>query len=112
MRHFSRNASEKCRTSASTDGRTVLFVSHNMAAIKRLCDSAILLCGRIDFQGKSDEAIDRYMTTSANRSGCRRWTTSDNDAPGAKAGKARLISVTILNEAGAATGSIGITEIS
>lgn len=47
---------------AGKDGRTVLFVSHNMAAIQSLCSSAINLCaGRLIGQGNVDEQISLYM---------------------------------------------------
>ena len=43
-------------------GRTVLFVSHNMAAIRQLCERSLLLeQGRIVFDGPTEEAIDRYQ---------------------------------------------------
>lgn len=43
------------------EGRTVLFVSHNMTAIKTLCNSGILLSnGIIAFNGNSIACIDKY----------------------------------------------------
>lgn len=43
-------------------GRTVLFVSHNMSAIKELCQRGILLdVGKIIFQGDSTQCIAEYM---------------------------------------------------
>ena len=43
-------------------GRTVLFVSHNMAAIENLCDKAILLnSGNINRQGDSQQIINYYL---------------------------------------------------
>jgi lipopolysaccharide transport system ATP-binding protein len=43
-------------------GRTVLFVSHNMAAVRQLCGRSILLSdGRKLFDGISDQAISRYI---------------------------------------------------
>lgn len=43
-------------------GRTVLFVSHNMAAVQRLCTSAILLeRGRLVFRGAPRAAVARYL---------------------------------------------------
>ncbi|MCM1981759.1 ABC transporter ATP-binding protein [Lyngbya confervoides] len=43
-------------------GRTVLFVSHNMAAIRQLCNQAILLDqGRLSFQGDTEEGVARYL---------------------------------------------------
>ena len=47
------------------DGRTVLFVSHNMGAIKQLCNTAIFLKdGKILYEGLVDKAIKEYMTFS------------------------------------------------
>ncbi len=43
-------------------GRTVLFVSHNMAAIQRLCTRCVYLKqGQVVQEGRTDEAIDRYL---------------------------------------------------
>lgn len=43
-------------------GKTVLFVSHNIAAIKSLCSSAIYLeDGQVTFQGRTDEALAIYL---------------------------------------------------
>ena len=46
----------------SGQGRTVLFVSHNLSSVKQLCDKGILLVnGRLEFEGTKNEAIDRYL---------------------------------------------------
>jgi lipopolysaccharide transport system ATP-binding protein len=46
-------------------GRTVLFVSHNMGAIRTLCSRALVFnAGRIAFDGSPDEAIARYLKSS------------------------------------------------
>lgn len=43
-------------------GRTVLFVSHNMAAVSALCDRVVLLeDGRVSEVGDTDAVIDRYL---------------------------------------------------
>ena len=43
-------------------GRTVLFVSHNMAAIRSLCQRVLLIeKGCISFEGEAQEAIDKYL---------------------------------------------------
>jgi lipopolysaccharide transport system ATP-binding protein len=43
-------------------GRTVLFVSHNMEAIRKICDQALLLDqGEILSSGKTDSVINRYI---------------------------------------------------
>lgn len=47
------------------EGRTVLFVSHNMAAVQNLCSKAILLeSGKLVMQGPTDEIIDNYLRNS------------------------------------------------
>ncbi|EJL67636.1 ABC transporter ATP-binding protein [Chryseobacterium populi] len=44
------------------EGRTILFVSHNMAAIKTLCTKGILLnTGKVAFQGNIDDTVLRYL---------------------------------------------------
>lgn len=44
------------------DGRTVLFVSHNMGAVRRLCKSAIVLeNGNLTMQGAVEDAIKYYL---------------------------------------------------
>ncbi len=49
------------------EGRTVLFVSHNMGAIRSLCDRAILLeRGKLMADGTPDEVIDAYLDAGAN----------------------------------------------
>lgn len=44
-------------------GRTVLFVSHNMAAVQTLCPKSLLLDkGKISFSGPSTEVVSKYLT--------------------------------------------------
>jgi len=48
----------------SRGGRTVLFVSHNMAAIENLCSRGVVLHqGKLAFDGKSKEAIQFYLNS-------------------------------------------------
>ena len=45
-------------------GRTVLFVSHDVSSIARLCKRAVLIQdGHIAYEGAADEAIERYLGT-------------------------------------------------
>lgn len=47
-------------------GVTMLFVSHDMQLVRRLCDRAILLShGRLEFDGPPDECVTRYYSRSA-----------------------------------------------
>jgi len=46
----------------SRSGRTIIFVSHNMAALQGLCDRAILLnSGRVVADGATDEVVSMYL---------------------------------------------------
>jgi lipopolysaccharide transport system ATP-binding protein len=49
-------------------GRTVLFVSHNMSAVKELCSSAMLLDqGQKIYAGPVDEVVNCYLDSSLNK---------------------------------------------
>jgi lipopolysaccharide transport system ATP-binding protein len=51
----------------ANEGRTVLFVSHNMAAIQQLTRTSLLLHeGRVIAEGPTAEVINHYLTTSVN----------------------------------------------
>ena len=55
-------------------GRTVLFVSHNMSAILRLTEEAILLDkGKLVLRAPTQEAVDHYMSTGYAQTGQRIW---------------------------------------
>ena len=52
------------RAAALVEGRTVLYVSHNMSTIRQLCDRCIVLDeGKIVFDGDVDKAVSLYMGT-------------------------------------------------
>jgi len=53
---------------SSRSGRTVLYVSHNMASMKRLCERVIYLVdGRIVEDGNPDYVIDQYIKDTVNK---------------------------------------------
>jgi len=59
---FQKKAIGKMKDISKGEGRTVLFVSHNMASIKALCNRGIVLDkGMIVFTGKTEDAIDFYI---------------------------------------------------
>lgn len=46
------------------DGRTVLFVSHNMSAVQKLCDTVIILkFGEVNLSGTIDQVINKYLAS-------------------------------------------------
>jgi lipopolysaccharide transport system ATP-binding protein len=60
-------------------GRTVLFVSHNMAAVRSLCKRALLLDkGRLVLTGPSDEVISRYVDQHARQADFSREPLPNN----------------------------------
>ncbi|MCF1421386.1 ABC transporter ATP-binding protein [Mangrovimonas futianensis] len=59
---FQKKAIGKMQDISQGEGRTVLFVSHNMAAVKSLCTRAIMLeYGKLVFEGTSEEVVNRYL---------------------------------------------------
>ncbi|TCD02201.1 ATP-binding cassette domain-containing protein [Pedobacter frigidisoli] len=67
---FQKKCLGKMNEVSKGEGRTVLFVSHNMSAIQKLCKKAILLeNGHITFNGQTDKAIEKYIKiTKASKS--------------------------------------------
>lgn len=59
---FQKKAIGKMQDISRGEGRTVLFVSHNMASVKSLCTKGIVLeHGKIVFRGNTDEAVSYYL---------------------------------------------------
>ena len=59
---FQKKCLAKMRSAAKEDGRTVLYVSHNMNTIRQLCDRCVVLDhGKLIFDGNVEEAINIYM---------------------------------------------------
>lgn len=87
-------------------GRTVLFVSHNMSAITRLCQRAILLDGgRLVHEGPSHEVVGLYMHSGVGTTAAREWPDITK-APGGEV--ARLRAVRVRTEDGQITDSVNI----
>lgn len=60
---FQKKAIGKMQEISSGGGRTVLFVSHNMAAVQSLCTKGILLeDGMISFSGTTEDTIAKYLS--------------------------------------------------
>ncbi|WP_435415248.1 ABC transporter ATP-binding protein [Polaribacter aestuariivivens] len=59
---FQKKAIGKMQDISGKDGRTVLFVSHNMAAVKSLCNRGVVLDnGKSLFTGDIDSAVNFYL---------------------------------------------------
>ncbi len=83
------------------EGRTVLFVSHNMSAILHLTQRTLVLKqGRIVFDGPTPEAVDFYLSSGYRRSGERRW---DQDPPEMDTGPFRPVALRLRDARGRVT---------
>lgn len=66
------------------EGRTVLFVSHNMEAVRKICNKGVLLnSGQVLLSGSAGEALQKYMMTGyAAKSEFHIRQPQNQDAPG------------------------------
>jgi lipopolysaccharide transport system ATP-binding protein len=61
---FQARCLEKMKAIASDEGRTVLYVSHNLVTLEHLCPRSLLLAeGRLVFDGPTEETVSRYLST-------------------------------------------------
>jgi lipopolysaccharide transport system ATP-binding protein len=105
------NFQKKCLTKmedVGKEGRTVLFVSHNMSAITRLCERAILLHdGRVQADGPVQVIVNEYLTSGGSTMAVREWpepvTASNGEV-------ARLRAVRVRREDGQVTDTVDITQ--
>lgn len=59
---FQNKCIDRMKKVAEEEGRTILYVSHNMQTVKSLCSRCIVLShGQLAFEGSTDEAIAVYM---------------------------------------------------
>lgn len=82
---FRKKAVEKMQAVSQNDGRTVLFVSHNLQSIKTLCTKCILLEeGKVIKTGSTPKVINKYISSGSEKvelyEGKRNWALEN--APG------------------------------
>ena len=94
---FQKKCLTKMREAAKQEGRTVLYVSHNMDTIRRLCDKCIVLDnGKVVFEGDVEKAIAIYL--KSNELGFRNVYRLDNlQRHGNPTKKIKIEEVDILN---------------
>ncbi len=89
---FQKKAIGKMQDISKGQGRTVLFVSHNMAAVKSLCTRVIVLeNGTTAFEGNTNEAVDFYLKSGVHK----KSAIYKNDSPKEKAD---VLEVKVLNK--------------
>jgi lipopolysaccharide transport system ATP-binding protein len=78
-------------------GRTVLFVSHSMSAVTRLCTRAVMLEeGRLVADGPAGQVAAMYLSAGRGTSAAREWEL--DHAPGGQA--VRLLGVRVIDQGG------------
>lgn len=89
---FQKKCLDKMRD-VSQHGRTVLFVSHNMPAITRLCERTILLDdGKLLQDGPSPQVVSAYLRSGLGTSSLRKWSEPTR-APGNSIARLRAVRV-------------------
>ncbi len=92
----------------ASQGRTVLFVSHNMSAILRLTQETILLeKGKLVLRAPSSQAVDAYLTSGFAQSGERYWQP---DEVSSDATPFRPIALRVRNPQGQVVDAVRSTE--
>jgi lipopolysaccharide transport system ATP-binding protein len=77
----------------SAEGRTILFVSHNLTAVESLCNNAIFLNkGRVHDQGEVKKVIGSYLSNYSKNNLEQNWYNKP-DAPGNDEVKFRFIKI-------------------
>lgn len=89
-------------------GRTILFVSHSMPAVARLCRRVIMLDqGRVIQDGPSHQVISAYMSSDVGSSAVREWANPETAPQGEVV---RLRGVYVRSEDGPSTDAIDIRQ--
>lgn len=87
------------------EGRTVLFVSHDMSAMLRLTEEAILLeRGQIQLRAPTAEAVDTYLLSGLSQVGKREWASDELSVQ--RAEPFRPIHLLLVDEGGNPTGTV------
>lgn len=94
---FQKKAIGKMQDVSKGEGRTVLFVSHNMGAVKSLCKNGVVLKnGRVDFLGSSIDSVDYYINSNYSKNSFFDFTKKE-DAIGNHLIKIKSFKVTPLS---------------
>ena len=89
-------------------GRTVLFVSHNMSAIMRLTDQTVVLeHGKVVMQGPTVDAVDYYLSQGFSQEGQHEWKEDEFDKNPVPF---HPIRIRVLSEAGTVSDTVRSTE--
>ncbi len=105
---FQKKAIGKMQDISQGEGRTVLFVSHDMNAISKLTKRAVVLAnGSVSYQGPTDKAITEYLNEFKTKKAIVEWESIE-DAPGNE--YAKLKSASIVDENNKLKSKFNITD--
>jgi lipopolysaccharide transport system ATP-binding protein len=95
-------------TDVASEGRTVLFVSHNMSAVLRLTtESMVIDKGHLVMRAPTSEAVDFYLSQGFSQEGIRTWKSDEIPA---SAAPFKPVSIKILTKEGKISDTIRSTE--
>ncbi len=95
---FQKKCLDKMRSAATQDGRTVLYVSHNMNTIRRLCDRCVVMdMGRIIYDGDVETAISLYLSNEDMETAVR-LSLRDRPRPDLANGAVKMLSIEMLDK--------------
>lgn len=95
---FQKKCLNKMSDVSKNEGRTILYVSHNMHTIRQLCDRVIVLeKGRVSYDGEVESGIQTYMN-SRELGYSKYYDLSNALRHGYPSGKIKIMSVEIKNE--------------
>jgi lipopolysaccharide transport system ATP-binding protein len=89
---FQKKCLGKMKSVSDKEGRTVLFVSHNMIAVKNLCQRALYMQrGELVFDADANSVINHYLQNGVEMASRREWT--HDEMPGNDKIKVRSVAV-------------------
>lgn len=100
---FQKKCLGKMEDVADKEGRTVLFVSHNMAAVEKLCENGIFLQqGKIIFKGSKSEVITQYLSSVTGEMNTSLKDRLDRQG----SGEIKIVNIAIKDEDGNILGEV------
>ena len=104
---FQKKCFGKMKDVSANDGRTVVFVSHQMDAISRLCEKVIYLKnGTLSAMGETQHVINKYLNGEQEAA----WTMSWDESNSPGSNEIKLLEVKVINESGESKQSFDIRD--
>jgi lipopolysaccharide transport system ATP-binding protein len=92
------------------EGRTVIFVSHNMASIRNLCQKGVVLSkGEISFSGDVEDAISAYLCKNVKSSDQLESKVNETDRL-INTGEAKVTEIQLINSSNKADNKLAYQE--